>query len=768
MRRSSGFSQLLKGIVIGVILILAIFGSMSLLEKKQSGNTSEQTSPSREISTIEAPAITINPKTPVYNNANNDTKIATEAEENTDTEQQGKPETDNQDQALKTPLDTGSKPILEGEKTAEKIEAEQQAKAVKYGMLKISAVNPANSENIKADFVVFDVTDKKIAATANTKEASHRLPIGKYKIVSTLNKVDEISGKTTPLTQKTQYVSVLTDSITNQIFKFEPPPTIGILQVSAVSAKNNKQPIKANFIVQKEDGDTVATRNNVTNSLFKLNAGSYKVTVKSGNNSDFRTIVVEPGESAKEVFLLQEAFKQGRVLVRVFDTRSSTAINAKVVISASNGEVIKEFKSTSKAEISLLEGDYKIQVSGPNGQSNKNIRVVAGQANNEIFRFDAPQESPTSQDIPPAETVVTNNTMDNTTGNVTIRAVDESANTTEVTDTKVTENKPDEPVNNLPVQGTLSLYAQNATDNKPLKSNFYIQSLAGKHLDKKIYADSAVFKLNPGTYKVTVRSKNRAIQIKTITVLANQNTNNSFLLIRNDSVAAKPTTSIPAFVPAPPKPVKTAPVRAAIPNGFLRVAMLAARNQRITKNSLNTHFIVSTDKGKKVVELTSVPSGNFKLDAGMYIVTAIHNNKRRNQKVRVRQGKTATINFNSGDFQSKIVRKGSLRSRVVNTKGQPLRANLTVTTMQGQVVARANGVSVGVFDLPPAPYKINVEYQGLRGTESIRIIAAETTVQTFTIAADNSAPANRQTPQKPQNRKDILRDKIKEELRRIF
>ena len=34
MSRSGGMSQLLKGVVIGIVLILAIVGTMSLLEKK--------------------------------------------------------------------------------------------------------------------------------------------------------------------------------------------------------------------------------------------------------------------------------------------------------------------------------------------------------------------------------------------------------------------------------------------------------------------------------------------------------------------------------------------------------------------------------------------------------------------------------------------------------------------------------------------------------------------------------------------------------------
>ncbi len=802
MQRKSGFSQMLKGMIIGIVLILAIVGSMSLLDKKSKNNEFKQTLPTLESNKIEPPTISINPDANKPDNnqsvANTDSMDDGDGDKSSDKETAAKEPQEASQENLQT---SSNKPTLEGEKTTAEIEAEQKAKLIKYGMLKLSAINPASGDSIKAAFTVYDLNNKKVLENTNISGITQRLAIGKYKVISTLSKVDEITGKSTPLSQKTQYVKILADTVTNQVFKLEPPATIGILQVAAVSAKNNK-PMKANFIIQKDSGDTVATRKNVTNSLFKLKAGNYKVTVKSGNNSDFRTIVVEPGESSKETFLLQEAFKQGRLLVRIFDTRSSTPMKANIAISSTNGKLIKEYESTSKTEISLVEGDYKIQVTGPNGQSSKIIRIVAGQARNEIFRFDAPQQTNVNLDTQTSnttndsddknnensnltETSSSNSKTIDTDSGVTIRAVDdktannatqnnEDASSQETTISRPVDESPNQ--SNDQGKGTLSLYAQNATDNKPLKSNFYIQTLSGKHLDRKIYADSAVFKLNPGSYKVTVRSNNRKNSVKTITVIANQNTNNHFALETNTTSTSKnnvKTVNTPASVTSA-APTKQAPRRnnntpTSIPNGFLKVAMRAPRNQRGLKNKLNTHFIVTTARGKKIVELTSVPSGNFKLDTGDYIVTAIHNNKRRSQKVRVLRGKTAIINFNVADFQNKATRKGTLRSRIVNTQGQPLRANLTVTNTRGQVVARANNVSVGVFQLPPVPHNINVNYRGLRGTESVKITAGETTIQTFTISPNRSAPpSNNSSTQQPQNTKDKFRDKIKEEIRRIF
>ena len=119
----------------------------------------------------------------------------------------------------------------------------------------------------------------KVAESNNSEGASYRLPVGEYKVVTTLTQEDIKTGRTLPTVQKSQYLDVKAESTSNQVFELEPPSIIGVLQVSAVSGNPDGQAMRANFIVQNETGETIATRNNVTNSLFKLDAGSYKVTV---------------------------------------------------------------------------------------------------------------------------------------------------------------------------------------------------------------------------------------------------------------------------------------------------------------------------------------------------------------------------------------------------------------------------------------------------------------------------------------------------------
>ncbi len=720
MSRSGGMSQLLKGIIIGIVLILAIIGTMSLLEKK-TPDTSTQINSTLPAPVIEAPSISINPNN-TKNTAVNETNTGRSYSQNQERPSDPENTTENS-------VDDAMKPVLEDERTAEEIE--NPTEPVQFGMLTLSAVNPDNKEQLKANYVVFDKDDVKVAESNNSESATYRLPAGQYKVVTTLTQPDIKTGRALPAVQKSQYLTIQADSTSNQVFELEPPSTIGILQVSAVSANAEDQAMRANFIVQKETGETIASRNSVTNSLFKLPAGSYKVTVRNGNNIDFRTIVVEAGESTEEVFKLQETFSQGTVLVRVFDARSSTPVLADISISSTDGKLIQELKSVSRTEISLAEGNYTVRVTGPNGQSNKNITVTPGQVVNEIFRFDAPQDTSSEQGT-------------QITDNVTIKGV---------------ENQPiTEPEQNSSSTTSVKILARNADNQQPLKSNIYIQTPSGQHLDKKTYVDSADFNLAPGVYKVTVRSTNRGNVVKTIRVYANQNITETFLLSRVGKSVVDDSVATPTLAPA--KPVKVPEV---IPNGFLNVVMLPADNQVVSRGGLNTHFIVATRAGRKVVELTGVPSANFKLDTGNYVVTAIHKNKRRSRNITIRENQNTKLNFNSGDFQNI---KGVLRSRVIDESGRPLKADLTVTNMRGRVVARVAGVSEGIFNLEPRKHTINVNYQGLIGSEVVNVVAGETTIQTFTITPNRSADSNRNS--QPSNDPRYLKERLNEQIQKQF
>ena len=737
MSRSGGMSQLLKGIIIGVVLIMAIIGTMSLLDKDgplsslTTNNTPQTTT--QDSPDIIAPSITLNPDNTQSTNGTQSTSnigdLNAEMPEDKNTVN-----IDNSESTvdINTVNENNVKPVLENERTPE--EVTKDLNPITYGMMEINAINPNNNQALKVNYTVFDQKNIKVAESSNATNASYRLPVGQYKVETTLTKVDEATNRVIPVLTKSRYVIVRTNTTAKQTFELEPPATTGVLQVSA---EINDQIIRADFVIQKANGEVIASRNNVTSSLFKLNTGTYKVTVTSGNNKDFRSVEVKAGESTQTVFVLKQAAQQGKLLVRVFDTRSSNPIRADITITSANGTVIQDLKSSTQTELSLAVGDYKIRVVGPNGTSNKNIRMNAGQALNENFRFDAPNTDIVSQNDP-------QNNSTQVTDNVTIKPV-ETQTTTPVAPENTDSNKV-----------TLSVIAQDEQTRKPIKSNIYIQTPAGKHLDKKTYVDSASFSLALGVYKVTVRANNRNNVVKTIRIAENQNISETFLLVNPN----KPNNSETANSSV--KPAKPTNAPSTIATGFLNVSMQAPRNQKVNKRTLNSHFIVATTAGKKIVELTSVNAGNFKLDVGSYVVTAIHKNKRRSQRITIKQNQNTRLAFNTSDFQAA---KGVLRSRIVNESGGPLKGNLIVSNMSGQIVARANGVSSAIFDLSPTRHTIRVNYQGLSGSEIVNINANETTVQTFTIAPNKSAPQN---TNKPRDIKDILREKLEKEIQKQF
>ena len=133
---------------------------------------------------------------------------------------------------------------------------------------------------------------------------------------------------------------------------------------------------------------------------------------------------------------------------------------------------------------------------GPNGQSNKNITVKAGQVVNEIFRFDAPKGAVSDQGT-------------QITDNVTIKGVE----TQQTPDTS--EDSSQDPDQEMNSTALVKIIALNASDQRPIRSNIYIQTPTGQHLDKKIYVNNAEFNLEPGIYKITVRANNRENVVKT-------------------------------------------------------------------------------------------------------------------------------------------------------------------------------------------------------------------------------------------------------------
>ena len=165
MSRSGGMSQLLKGIIIGIVLIMAIIGTMSMLDKNDSSDSvipaTNNTLPGNNQNTgeIEAPEITLNPNTSQSNNTDN----SNIGDLNADIPSEEPPvvTAENNIQNEEVDIqDNSEKPVLEGEKTAE--ERAKELNPIDYGMMELSAINPADNQALKTNYVVYDNNKKKL------------------------------------------------------------------------------------------------------------------------------------------------------------------------------------------------------------------------------------------------------------------------------------------------------------------------------------------------------------------------------------------------------------------------------------------------------------------------------------------------------------------------------------------------------------------------------------------------------------------------------
>jgi len=782
MSRSGSMSQLLKGIFIGIVLIMAIIGTMSLLENGNpitsflSKHAPETTTASNNTN-IKPPSITVNNDTQTINQNRDTTNIGdltaqlpdeplsdTPNEEVADgttpdekTSVTNSSEDENENKPADKPEEAANiiKPTLEGEKTPEETKPE-----IVYGTMSINSINTNDNTDIKVNYAVYDQDNVKVMESNDVNEATYRLPIGQYKVEAILNKVDKTTKKVSPIATKNRYMIVKEEINSRYTFELEPPSNIGVLQVSAKILDKN---IKANFVVQTNEGQVIASRNNVSSSIFQLDSGTYKVTVTKDNNTDFKSVEIKGGESLQTVFNLKQSSQQGKLLVKLLGKGSNTPLRGDILITAQDNTVVQELKASTEAELSLSQGNYKIKVTGPNGVSNKNIRVLPGQILNEVFRFDVPDTNTIVQIDEPGNTGPNSTTI--------INAVEPENNDPETNQPESSEPEVTESDINNNGKASLSIFAQDNNTRQPLRSNIYIQTPQGRHIENKTYVESATFNLDPGTYKVTVRATNRENLVKTIKVNGNKKISQTFSLIDPSNPRRAPQNSAPQNTTPENTAIRNVEVRRpsdnteirrpadntdtrrlapenieirrppanqpnTIETGFLNISMQAPRNQRA---DLSSNFIVNTTSGQKIAELSRVSNGNLKLDAGTYDVIAIYQNQQRSQRINIRANQNTRLVFRTTDFQTPTrttLAKGVLRSRIVSQSGQALTGTLIVRNTLGQVVAQRNNVSSAVFELPPTRHSIHLNYQGLTASEEIKINLNETTVQTFTIATN--------------------------------
>lgn len=750
----NGINQLFKGVIIGIVLLLAVIGLLNI-----SGKNNEIAPDQTEIT---APTISVNtPDSSIQTDSISDQTISNDpnnipALSTPDSNDQLNKDSNKEDATVENVKDTYKPEIIE--------------EPIIYGTLNISAIQSKNGTSQKVDFLIYDSNNKQVATSKDKATASFHLPTGRYIAITLLG--DQ---------RKTQTILVQKDKTSTTTVKVQAPINTGILQVSAVLNKTNK-PQKTSFTIQDQNGNTVGQRQQVSSTLFKLKAGTYRVLANNDNLSEERTVVIEAGSSSKEIFRLKkQPSSLGKVVVKALEEDTNNTIRADFVIATQNGKLIQQFNSVPNAELALSAGRYQIRATGPSGQSSRNITIIAGQRTSEVFRFRHPVTEPPAsspQTSQPQAEIVDIKNQPNTEAPVVASTPPEI----------VTQDSPA-----VLSKGLLKLSAVSASNKKPVKSNFYIQTPNGKHIAREIYKNSASFNLEKGIYKITIKSKNMKTITKTMTVNPDSKLNQIFAMhnlaentppepiVSNAPIIKNsPNTPRQGVPPTRNAPIYTnsIPVKAPVGVGSLVLNMQPARNLKTSRNALLSNFEIKTKSGKNIAQINKVQHATVKLDEGEYTVTAKLRGRKKSKSFRIQNSQATRVSFKSSDFSSinnqpnRATRLGLLVSKVIDNNGRPLKGNLTVTNLKGKVVYRANNVSIAKFELPAQPHTVNIKHDGLSGSERVNIIAGETTVQTFTIASNPAQQTNhsrnnqRKTPSGRELR-DALKDKLEEELKRI-
>ena len=715
MGRSSGIGQLFKGIIIGVVLILAIIGTMSLFEKMK--NTEEvdiMETVSDEPVVISPPRIDVEPTSQTPAAPVERQKTETALLENAKNDQARI----NQE-SKKVELGAEKKPL--------------DPSVLSYGLLQVSAVNPDNNEKLTASFVIFNKDNQRVAEIKNVENYAFRLPEGQYKLVAVWSPKKQTERVIKPI-ESEEYLTVRANDVVEKTIEIKPPLGIGILQISTVNASTGI-PLKADYHIFNKKGDVLATRTNVSNSLFKLKSGAYKVTVTKGTKRNDRMVVVDSGISTNEVFELYDVHQLGKVNIRVVNKNNNKPLKADVSILKSTGETIQVLKAVSQTELSLPAGRYTIVVLGEKSQSKKDITLQAGNIITEVFSFGS---TPTPL-LAPDEVKITDN--------VTISGVhtsdekspddqdleqvkDSQTDKNDAVDatTTMTPNDEEKDTQKSLNPSVLTLFSIDKNSEKPLKANFYVQHLNGENVDRKIYADSATFELEPGEYKVTVRATGYTNIVKKIRIVKKQSMNQRFYFVKSDPAVQDKLNQLTQAES------NTSDKKVTLSSGFLNIQMMPPQR---------SYFMVTSRTGQKIAELSNVPAAKFKLDVGQYTVIAVLNNVRHEKQIKVIKNKVVNLRFKVSEFRgvaginpspAAIPALGILKSRIVDDLGRPLRGDLVVTSRTGKIVAQSKSVTIGQFKLPAGSYTITLEYNGLVGSERIQITAGKTIIQTFTVA----------------------------------
>lgn len=493
----------------------------------------------------------------------------------------------------------------------------------------------------------------------------------------------------------------------------------------------------------EQDESIAGSDEDLPNFTLEGEEDSETVDAAGANNRD-NANTTAPDMNDPDQFELVEEYGQLNLSLSDPDNAS---VEGEFVVFDQDGLQVAASSGGQEASFDLTPGNYRVVVSANGKRTERNLGIYKDKMTN--ARFELPS------------TVNTNTASNN-------------ADTSQPADN--TDNKQSESA-----KGQLLVYVRAAENNTPLKSNIYVQTNNGQHVAKANYSDSADFLLTAGTYKITVKARDRQDLVKTVRVGAGAALRETFSL---QSITVSNNTSTQAQNQtqnqAPAKQEGTLKMQLQTGEGLPQRARFTIRESA---------------GGVRLADLGPASTAELQLPPGAYTVEIDFGRQQGSDERHVRSidiaaGKTSTVTFNAADFVEKsntrparpVNRPNSTNQNSTQNSTQtapqargvlqlnaisgvdntPLSVSFTVSTLDGRVLQRLNNVSSAEVNVPVGDVQVLINYKEMSGSEIINIKAGEPTVYTFTISPQTS----QMFQQQPSSPEQQLINQIQQEITR--
>lgn len=469
---------------------------------------------------------------------------------------------------------------------------------------------------------------------------------------------------------------------------------------------------------EQQETLTNPTTPNTQTPTAPVNAGtSTNVTATTGTttatNANATPMVVQTDTTTTMTEPTPTAF--GKLGLTIVDLASPNGeIDGEFLVYDTEGVQVASYSGSETTNFSLPPGKYLAKVKANGKEASRLLEVYADKLTNARF------EMPTSPTL-------TANT---------------STTTQQPTQTNSTASN---------ANGQVFIAVRAAEGNRSIRSNIYVQKQNGQHVAKSNYVDAAEFSLEPGAYRITVKSEGRQEATRTIQVSANGIVRENIVLNALGNVPVPPQQSQQTVQPQP------APQQ--VQQGLLRLRLNTGEGLPD-----QARFVIRNRAGERVATVGPAPHGEINLPAGIYEVTAGIQGLRQSRMIEIGNGRVSDIAFEATQIigqpnpvpvppQVEPIQQGGQvpqqqapaqqnggRLNLYAISGvdrKPMRVSFTVMTLQGQPIQSFNNVSSAELRVPLQTVQVRINYQSMSGTEVINILPDQPTEYTFTISPTN-------------------------------